>query len=101
MKTTKRITVIALYVALLLSAQFLLSGISGVEVVTVLFLSFCFVFGAVNGIIVATLFSIIRCFIFGFYPTVLIVYLIYYNLFALFFGLFGRKKLTKVRFVLV
>ncbi len=96
MKATKDLTIMGVYVALLLGGQFILSGISGIEIVTVLLLSFCFVFGAKKGMLTATAFSLIRCFIFGFYPTVIILYLIYYNCFALFFGRLGSKACGKV-----
>ncbi len=101
MKPSKRISILGVSVALLICSQFVLSGLNGVELVTVLLLSLSLSFGMVNGMIIATVFSCIRCFIFGFYPSVLILYLIYYNLFALFFGYFGRKKITKVRYVLI
>ena len=90
MKTAKDIALIGIYTALLIGAQFVLSAISGVEVVTVLFLSFCFCFGIVRGMIVANAFSLLRCFLFGFFPTVLILYLVYYNIFAVVSGLLGK-----------
>ncbi|MDE7394816.1 MAG: hypothetical protein K2M95_01685 [Clostridiales bacterium] len=74
----------------LLAAQFALSGVQGVEVVTVLFLTFCVACGVRLGLIVANAFSLIRCFLFGFFPNVVALYLIYYNLFAVVFGLLGR-----------
>ena len=80
MKTAKEITVIGLFVALLIGGQFVLSGISGIEIVTVLIVSFCFYFGVFRGVIVATAFSLLRCFIFGFFPNVIVLYLIFYNL---------------------
>lgn len=91
MKTAKDLALIGIYTALLIGAQFALSAISGVEVVTVLFLSFCFCFGIVRGMIVANAFSLLRCFIFGFFPAVLILYLVYYNIFAVVFGLLGKR----------
>lgn len=96
MKTAKDLALIGIYTALLIGAQFALSAISGVEVVTVLFLSFCFCFGIVRGMIVANAFSLLRCFIFGFFPTVLILYLIYYNIFAVVFGLLGKWRKRRV-----
>ena len=41
--------------------------------------------------ITATCFSLLRCLLFGFYPNIIILYLIYYNLFALLFGTLGKK----------
>lgn len=90
MKTAKEITILGLFVALLIGGQFVLSGISGIEIVTVLFVSFCFYFGIFRGIIVATSFSLLRCFIFGFFPNVIILYLIYYNLVAVIVGVIGN-----------
>ena len=91
MKPTKFIAVTGLYTALLLAVQFALSGVGGIELVTVFFLSFCFCVGIKAGVTVAACFSLLRCFIFGVYPTVIILYLVYYSLFALFFGFLGKK----------
>lgn len=96
MKSAKEITTISLFVALLIGGQFALSGISGIEIVTVLFTSFCFYFGVLRGTIVATAFSLLRCFIFGFFPNIITLYLIYYNLVALIFGLLGNVFLKNV-----
>lgn len=96
MKSAKEITTISLFVALLIGGQFALSGISGIEIVTVLFTSFCFYFGVLRGSVVATAFSLLRCFIFGFFPNIITLYLIYYNLVALIFGLLGNVFLRKV-----
>lgn len=90
-RTAKEIALISMFTALLLGAQFALSGVSGVEIVTVLLLAFCYHFGAVRGIFVASAFSLLRCLIFGFFPSVIILYLFYYNLFAAVFGLLGLK----------
>lgn len=90
MKTAKEITISGLFIALLIGGQFALSGISGIEVVTVLITSFCFYFGILRGVIVATAFSLLRCFLFGFFPNVIVLYLIFYNLIALVFGLIGK-----------
>ena len=38
---------------------------------------------------IKTAFSLMRCFIYGFFPNVVILYLVYYNFFALVFGLLG------------
>ena len=89
---TRTITICALMVAILISVQFCLSFISGVELVTVLFVSFCYVFGVKKGIIVATVFSIARCILFGFFINVIILYLIYYNFVAIVFGLLNKHK---------
>ncbi len=96
MKSVKNIALIGMYVALLLSSQLILSGISGIEVVTVLLLCFCYTFGSLKGVAVATVFSLIRCLIFGFYLNVIILYLVYYNLFAVYFGWLGRRFSEKI-----
>ncbi len=96
MRSAKEITILGLFVALLIGGQFVLSGISGIEIVTVLFTSFCFYFGIVRGLVVATAFSLLRCFIFGFFPNIITLYLIYYNLVAILFGLLGKVFLKLI-----
>ena len=90
--TAKDIAYISVMTALLIGGQFALSFTYGLEIVTVLLLCFSYVFGVRRGMLTATAFSLLRCFVFGFYPTVLMLYLIYYNLFALLCGLCGRIK---------
>lgn len=96
MKAAKEIALISVFTALLIGGQFALSGISGIEVVTVLLLSFSYYFGVRRGLLVANAFSLLRCFIFGFFPTVIILYLVYYNLFILVFGMLGLKFKRKL-----
>lgn len=91
-RTAKEVAYLALMTALLLGGQFALSAVSGVEVVTVLLLCFSYTFGAQRGAIVATAFSLLRCLLFGFFPYVVVLYLVYFNLFALLFGLLGARK---------
>ena len=91
MRTAKEIALISIYTALLIGGQLVLSGIAGVEVVTVLLLAFSYYFGIKSGLAVANAFSLLRCLVFGFFPTVMILYLIYYNLFVIVFGLWGMK----------
>ena len=86
MNKTKTLAIIGLYTALLIGAQIALFSIAGVEIVTVLFTAFCFYFGRWKGMAVGTAFSILRILIFGFMPNVVLLYLIYYNLFALVIG---------------
>lgn len=93
--TAKRVAYCAVSCALLIAAQYALSFISGVEAVTVLLLSFCAYFGVACGLITAVSFCFLRCFIFGFYPQVIVLYLIYYPLFAITFGLLGKIKCEK------
>lgn len=98
MRSTRFITITALYTALLICVQFVLSGVASVELVTVFFLAFCYTIGVKAGITVAVCFSTIRCFLFGFYPSVIILYLVYYTGFALFFGFLGNKFRRKTTF---
>lgn len=87
---SKEIAYIATTCALLLGGQFVFSFVAGVEVVTIILVCFSFVFGAKRGIICAVCFSLLRCIIYGFYPTVVLLYLIYYPLLTLTFGLLGK-----------
>lgn len=80
-------------VALLTAVQFALSFVAGVELVTVLLLCFCYVFGVYCGLLTATAFSLVRCLLFGFVPNVVILYLVYYSLFAVLFGWLGHSRL--------
>ena len=98
MKTAKEIAIQGVFVALLIGGQFILSGISGIEIVTVLITSFCFYFGVLWGITVATAFSLLRCFLFGFFPQIIVLYLCYYNFIALLFGFIGKGFSKSVNF---
>ena len=91
MNKTKFIVRVAMCVALLIGGQLVLSSISGIEIVTVMMLCFCFSYGIRHGIAIATTFSLLRCFLFGFQVNVIVLYLIYYNLFAVFFGWLGAR----------
>ncbi len=81
---------IAVFVALLIATQFALSFLPGVEFVTVLFISFSFCFGVRRGMVAGVVFSLLRQLVFGFFPTVLIVYLLYFPLLAIVFGFLGK-----------
>ena len=103
-KSAKEIAYVGIMVALLIGGQLAFSAISGVEVVTAIFAVFCFIFGPVRGVVVATAFSLVRCFVFGFFPQVIFLYLIYYNLFAIIIGVLGvliknRGELLKIVFL--
>ncbi|MGN0823134.1 MAG: hypothetical protein ACI4NG_05110 [Candidatus Gallimonas sp.] len=93
-RSALEISYLALMTALLLGGQFALSMVAGVEVVTVLLLTFSYSFGWKRGMIVATAFSLLRCFLFGFFPYVVVLYLLYFNVFAFLFGMLGRSKTT-------
>ncbi len=99
-RSAKECAYIAVFVAVLVAVQLVLSALP-VELVSVLFLSYAFVFGIRRGIAAATTFSLLRQFIFGFFPTVLILYLIYYNALALLFGGLGRICKKPVRLLAV
>ena len=98
MQKTKFIVRVAICAAMLIGAQMALSAISGVEIVTVLMLCLCFSYGIRTGMAVATVFSLLRCFVFGFQVNVIVLYLIYYNLFAVFFGWLGTRFTGKIAF---
>lgn len=86
----KEIACIAVETALLIGAQYAISPVMGVEVVTVLLLTFSWVFGRRAGALTAVCFSLLRCMLSGFYPQVIVLYLVYYPLFAVLFGSLGR-----------
>ncbi len=88
----RTLTASAVMTALLIAVQFAFGFVSGVELVTVFLLSFCYAFGALAGVLTALSFSLLRCFLYGFYPNVLLLYLLYYPIFALCFGLMGSKS---------
>ena len=90
MNSAKKIILPGVFTALLIGGQLALSGISGIEVVTVLLLTFVYKYGIGQGLLVANSFSLLRCFIFGFIPNVILLYLIYYNIFVLTFGFLGK-----------
>ena len=77
--------------ALLIGGQLALNNVTGIEIVTVMLLCFCYSYGIRYGIATATTFSLLRCLIFGFQVNVIVLYLIYYNLFAIFFGWLGAR----------
>lgn len=89
---TREIASCAVMTALLLAVQLALGAVPGVELVTVFFLCFCRVFGIRCGVLTATAFTLVRCLIWGFYPSVVVLYLVYYNLFALLFGALKNRS---------
>lgn len=90
---------LAVFVAVVIAAQTVLSFVPGVEIVTVLFVSYSFVVGWKRGMFTATAFSLLRQIIFGFFPTVLILYLVYYNLLTFCFGMLGKKMKAPVKYL--
>ena len=99
-RSAKECAYLAVFVALVIAAQVVFSAIPGVELVTVLIVAYAFVYGAYRGMTAATAFALVRQLVFGFYPTVLVLYLIYYNLLAFAFGLLGRTKKPPQRILL-
>lgn len=89
--SAKECAFLAVFVALVIAVQTVLSVVPGVELVTVLFVTYSYTMGVKRGMASATAFSLLRQMIFGFYPTVLVLYLIYFNLLAICFGLLGKK----------
>lgn len=89
--SAKECAYLACFVALTIAVQFVFSFLPGIELVTALFISYSFTLGAKRGMLAATAFSLLRQFVFGFFPTVLILYLVYYNFLTLIFGMIGRK----------
>lgn len=66
MKTTRNLSIIGVFTAMLIGGQFALSGVTGVEVVTILLLVYCISFGIVKSIVLVNLFTVLRCIVFGF-----------------------------------
>ena len=97
--SAKELAYVSVFTALLIAVQLLLSFVPGVELVTVLFASYSFSMGVRRGVAVATVFSLLRQLVFGFFPTVLVVYLIYFNLLCVIFGLLGRKLPLKTKHI--
>lgn len=85
------IAVCAMMAAFLIAVQYVLGYVPGVELVTVLLLTFSYCFGAAMGMTAATAFSLLRCLLWGFEPKVIVLYLVYFNLFAFAFGMLGRR----------
>lgn len=99
--SAKEIAYVAVYTALLIGSQLVLSAVPGVEVVTVLFVVYAYAFGFRRGMVVATAFSLLRQIVFGFFPVVLLLYLIYFNLLTLIFGKLGEKRRVKFPWLVV
>ncbi|MEG1613361.1 MAG: hypothetical protein RR357_04270 [Clostridia bacterium] len=90
MKRTKEIAIIGIYSALLIGVQFVLSFAAGIELVSLMLAVFSVVYGAKRGIVTALIFSVLRIFIFGAIPSVMVLYVIYYPLYAFVCAQFGK-----------
>jgi K+-sensing histidine kinase KdpD len=88
--SAKSIAVTAVMVALMIGSQFVLSFFVGVEIVTLVLCVFCVAFGVLHGVVAAVAFALLRCLVFGFSPQVVVLYLVYYPLFAVAVGFYGR-----------
>ena len=58
MYSAKKVVLPGVFTALLIGGQLILSGVSGVEVVTVLLLAFAYRYGVKQGLLVANAFSL-------------------------------------------
>lgn len=93
-RSAKECAFLAVFVAVVIALQLVFSAVPGVELVTVLFVTYSYAFGWKRGVAAATIFSLLRQLIFGFFPTVLVLYLCYYNLLCLAFGLIGKWRFS-------
>ena len=101
-RSAKELARTAVFVAAVIGAQYVLSAVPFVEIVTLLFACYAFVFGGVRGVIAAVAFAFLRQLIFGFYPVVLILYLIHFSFLSLVFGWLGKAgSLTGKRLLMV
>ena len=90
--SAKECAYLAVFVALLIAMQLVLSAVPGVELVTVMFVAYAYVMGAKRGMLAATAFSLLRQAVFGVFPKVFVLNIIYFNLLALCFGLLGHNN---------
>lgn len=96
---TRDLALIAMFSALLVGVQVALGFVAGVELVTATLVLFASVFGAKRGVTVAVVFSLLRCLIWGFYPTVIVLYLVYFPLLALSAAVCGKIKDDDARYI--
>lgn len=89
-RSAKDVAAVGVMTALLIAAQYALSPVAGVEIVTPLLLCFCCAFGPLRGALTAIAFSLLRCLLNGFALNVVVLYLVYFPLFAVAFGFLGR-----------
>ena len=89
-RSAKDVAAVGVMTALLIAAQYALSPVAGVEIVTPLLLCFCCAFGPLRGALTAIAFSLLRCLLNGFALNVVALYLVYFPLFAVAFGFLGR-----------
>ena len=90
-QSAKDCAYLAVFVAVVIALQVALSPIPGIELTTVMFTAYSFTQSVKQGIFAATAFSLLRQIVFGFFPVVLILYLVYYNLLAFTFATLGKR----------
>ena len=97
--SAKECAYIAVFTALIIALQVALSAVPGVELVTVSFVAYAFIMGPVRGMVAATAFSLMRQLVFGVDLKVLVLYLVYFNLLCLCFGLLGKRRKIQPSFL--
>ena len=90
--SAKEVARTAVFISAAIGAQYTLSAVPFVEIVTLLFICYSYVFGAARGAIAAVGFAFLRQLLFGFFPVILILYLVYFPLLSLVFGSLGKQK---------
>ena len=101
LRSAKECAYLAVFVALVIAVQMVLSAIPGVELVTVMFVAYSFTLGVKRGMCAATAFSLLRQMLFGMYPTVLILYLVYFNFLTACFGGLGKVIKSPLKYMVV
>lgn len=97
--SAKECAYLAVFVALVIALQLALSLVPGVECVTVMFVVYAYVMGWKRGMLAATAFALLRQIVFGVFLTVLILYLLYFNLLAFCFGMLGKRERNLKKFL--
>ena len=92
--SAKELARTSVFVATVIGAQYALAAVPFVEIVSLLFACYAYAFGAVRGGVAAVVFALLRQLLFGFYPVVLVLYLVYFPLLCLAFGLLGKSSLS-------
>ena len=100
-RSAKECAYLAVFVALVIALQTALSILPGVELITVMFVAYSFTLGVKRGMIAATAFSLLRHMVFGAYPTVLVLYLIYFNLLTVCFGVLGKLIKNPLKWLVI
>ena len=92
--SAKELARIAVFVAMVIGAQYVFSAVPFVEIVSLLFAAYAYSFGVVRSVAAAVAFALLRQFVFGFFPVVLLLYLIYFPLLCVVFSWLGRCKIS-------